>query len=104
MPAVTEAAGVAFPTADARSAFVAFLKANRTRVRTIHVALEGRGFWSATMSALAATVARAVPHGPEIQVHASVETAVAALVARLGPDRTSSVDCTELATVFRRAG
>jgi hypothetical protein len=100
---VRVAAGAAFPTIEARQAFIAFLRDNRTRVRSIHAVLDGRGFWAASMSALAATIARAVPFGPKIHVHATVEEATAELFSHFDGERISEVDRHALASAFQRA-
>ncbi len=101
---VRVAEGVALPTAEARARFATFLRAQHGRVRSIHVALEGRGFWAATMTALVASVARSVPFGPPILVYDELERAAADLVARLRVGRESVTDGPRLARVFRRAG
>lgn len=96
-------AGVALPTVETRASFVHYLRTQHGRVRSIHVALEGHGFWAATMTALAASIARAVPYGPPIHVYDGLDRAASELVARLRQGRDSSVDCSRLTSAFRRA-
>lgn len=101
---VRVAEGVSMPTLETRSRFVAYLWSQRERVRAIHVALEGHGFWAATMTALAATVARAVPHGPAIHVHDCLDQAASALTEHLRRGCGGmSCDGRELIRAFRRA-
>lgn len=101
---VRVAAGTTFPTHDARLSFVEFLRQRGRQVRVIHVALEGRGFWRATMSALAKTVNRAVPNGPRIELHESLDAATAAALTDAAGLRGSCVDAAEFASHFRQAG
>lgn len=100
---VRVAEGVAMPTLETRARFVSYLIAHRGRVRSIHVALEGHGFWAATMSALAATVARAVPHGPPIHVYDRLERAASELEAKMIGVGAASSAGVDLVRALRRA-
>lgn len=97
-------AGVPVPSQDVRAAFVSFLREERGRVRAIHIALEGHGFWAATMTALVANVARAVPLGPPMRVHASIAEATAAVQALTVPSASGLLDRAAIARAFDRVG
>lgn len=99
---VRVAHGAALPTLETRARCVKYLWAHHANVKSIHVALEGHGFWAATGAALAATIARAVPHGPQIHVHACLDRAATELAAHLHRNADAVADGMQLARALRR--